>query len=435
MIFTATPATGPLTGTVRVPGDKSISHRAVLFAAMAEGTSRLTGVLDSADVRSTLDAVAALGAEVAIEPDRGSGLDVTVTGWGERGPRQLSAGIDCGNSGTTCRLLMGVLASWPVIVTLDGDSSLRRRPMRRVIEPLSSMGASFVSTDGHLPVIVSGAELRALRYESPVASAQVKTAILIAGLRAQGVTTVIEPAPSRDHTERLLPAFGVGVGRDAASHACWVEGTEDLEASDVTVPADPSSAAFIAGAAVVVPGSEIRLPDVALNPTRTGFLRVLERMGASVETFVGTATGAEPAGTVTVRYAEGLHGTTVRAEEVPSLVDEVPLLAVVACSASGVTRFEGVSELRVKESDRLSAIANGLTSLGATVRTGDDWLEVEGPTQLHGASLSSLGDHRLAMAWAVAALTADAPVEIALWEAVDVSYPSFERDLASLSRR
>jgi 3-phosphoshikimate 1-carboxyvinyltransferase len=435
MILTALPAAGPLTGAVRVPADKSISHRAVLFAAMAEGTSRLTGVLDSADVRSTLAAVAAMGATVEVAADSHHGLDLTVTGWGASGPHQPASTIDCGNSGTTCRLLLGVLAPWPITVTLDGDPSLRRRPMRRVTEPLSAMGARFTTTDGHLPVTVDGAALRALRYESPIASAQVKTAVLMAGLGARGVTTVIEPAPSRDHTERLLPAFGVGVGRDAATHSCWVSGPAELAACDVTVPADPSSAAFIVGAAVAVPGSHVTLRDVALNPTRTGFLRVLERMGARVETVLVGATGAEPTGTLRVTAATGLRGTVVRAEEVPSLVDEVPLLAVVACAASGVTRFEGVSELRVKESDRLSAIVDALTLMGATVRAGDDWLEVEGPAKLHGARLSSLGDHRLAMSWAVAALTADGPVEIEGWEAVDVSYPDFAHDLASLLPR
>ena len=435
MILTALRTTGPLSGTVRVPGDKSISHRAVLFAAMAEGTSRLTGVLDSADVRSTLAAVTALGAQVDVAPARTVGLDITVTGWGVAGPHRPSSVIDCGNSGTTCRLLMGALAPWPVTVTLDGDPSLRRRPMRRVTDPLTLMGAGFTTTDGHLPVTMEGGSLRALRYESPIASAQVKTAILLAGLGARGVTTVIEPVTSRDHTERLLPAFGVGVGRDAASNSSWVEGPEQLAARDVAVPADPSSAAFIAGAAIVVPGSEVLLRDVALNPTRTGFLRVLERMGANVEVVLEGATGAEPSGTVRVRYTPGLRGTVVPSEEVPSLVDEVPLLAVVACSATGVTRFEGISELRVKESDRLSAIVDGLTTLGATVRAGRDWLEVEGPARLHGARLTSLGDHRLAMAWAVAALQADGSVEIEEWEAVDVSYPDFARDLGSLSGR
>jgi 3-phosphoshikimate 1-carboxyvinyltransferase len=432
MIFEATPASGPLRGTIRVPGDKSISHRAVFFAAMADGTSRLTGVLDSADVRSTLKAVEDLGAVVEVVSEREDGLDVSVTGWGMRGPHAPAHALDCGNSGTTARLLMGLLAPWPLAATLDGDTSLRKRPMRRVTDPLTAMGAHFATTEQHLPIVVEGASLRALRYESPVASAQVKTAVLMAGLRAQGVTTVIEPAPSRDHTERLLPAFGVGVGRDMEALSCWVSGPASLTASDVAVPADPSSAAFIVGAAVTVPGSSVTLRDVDLNPTRTGFVRVLERMGARVECSVERAAGAEPTGRVVAGYSEGLHGTVVRADEAPSLIDEVPLLAAVACSARGVTRFEGVVELRVKESDRLSAVAEALAQMGAKVRCGEDWLEVEGPAILRGARLSSLGDHRLAMALAVAALRADAPVQIALWEAVDVSYPAFERDLASL---
>jgi 3-phosphoshikimate 1-carboxyvinyltransferase len=433
MIFHAEPAAGPLCGRVRVPGDKSISHRAVLFAAMAEGTSRLTGVLDSADVRSTLAAVAALGAAVEVIVERPEGLDLSVDGWGARGPRPPAGPIDCGNSGTTCRLLMGVLAPWPVRVTLTGDASLSRRPMKRVTDPLTAMGATFETTEGHLPVTVSGAPLRALHYEMPVASAQVKTAVLLAGLFARGVTTVVEPAPSRDHTERLLPAFGIGVGRDAEAGTCWVDGSGQMRASDVAVPADPSSAAFLVGAAVIVPDSEVSLPDVALNPTRSGFVRVLQRMGAGVSVTVAHATGAEPAGTITARSGPTLRPTVVPAFEAPSLIDEMPLLAVVATQAIGVTRFEGVGELRVKESDRLAAIVDGLTALGARARATGDTLEVEGPAALHGARLSSLGDHRLAMAWAVAGLIASSPVEIDAWEAVDVSYPHFARDVALLS--
>lgn len=434
MIFEATPSARPLLGTLRVPGDKSISHRAVLFAAMASGTSRLTGVLDSADVRCSMAAVAELGATVSIERETADGLEVAVTGWGAQGPRRPVAVIDCGNSGTTARLLMGVLAPWPETVTLDGDASLRKRPMRRVTDPLTAMGATFQTAGGTLPVTVIGAPLRAMRYESPVASAQVKTAVLIAGLRARGVTTVVEPVPSRDHTERLLPAFGASLDRDAEAHSCSVTGPTVLSAADVAVPADPSSAAFIIGAALTVPGSIVTLRDVALNPTRTGFLRVLERMGARVHTTIDRSTGAEPTGAIITEYSETLRATLVTAHEVPALIDEVPLLAVVASAANGVTRFEGVRELRVKESDRLSAVAEGLSALGVTVRFGEDWLEVEGASALRGAQLSSRGDHRLAMAWAVAALRADAPVRIAEWEAVDVSYPAFARDLAALQR-
>jgi 3-phosphoshikimate 1-carboxyvinyltransferase len=431
--YRALPAEGPLTGTVRVPGDKSISHRAVLFAAMSDGECALAGVLDSQDVRSTIGAVRALGALVEEAGCDASGLSLRVTGWGSVGPVAPSGPIDCGNSGTTVRLLMGVLAGWDSEVTLTGDASLSRRPMRRVTTPLAAMGARFeLTSEGTLPVCMRGGELRALRYEMPVASAQVKSAILLAGLRASGRTSVIEPAPSRDHTERMLPAFGAGVGRHTRENECWVDGPAALSCTDVSVPGDPSSAAFLVAAALLVPGSDVSLADVALNPTRTGFMRVLARMGARVGAEPSRASGAEPIGTLRAQHGGVLRGATVEAAEVPSLVDEVPVLAVVATQATGVTRFEGIGELRVKESDRLAAIHDGLFALGATVRCGDDWLEVEGPVRLRSGTLDSLGDHRLAMAWAVAALVADGPVDIERWEAVAVSYPAFARDVAGL---
>ena len=427
------PAERPLTGTVRVPGDKSISHRAVLFAAMSEGRSHLTGVLDSADVRSTIAAVSCLGADVEIVGKVPTGLELVVTGWGARGPVPGTALIDCGNSGTTCRLLLGVLAGWPVSATLDGDASLRRRPMRRVTEPLESMGARVTTVDGHLPVTITGGSLHAVRFESPVASAQVKTAVLLAGTRATGETVVTEPALSRDHSELLLPVFGVPVTCEYSEIACELSGPAPMTATDIVVPGDPSSAAFLVAAAALVPGSEIVLPEVALNPTRLGFVRVLRRMGADVDVERERSIGAEPVGEITALFRLGLSATTVSAPEVPSLIDEIPVLAVVACAAHGTTRFDGVGELRVKESDRLAAIADGLTGLGGVVRTGEDWLEVDGPTRLHGATLDSDGDHRLAMAWAVASLIAAGPVTVDRWEAVDVSYPRFAEDFASLA--
>jgi 3-phosphoshikimate 1-carboxyvinyltransferase len=432
--YTRHPATGPLTGSVRVPGDKSISHRAVLFAAMSSGTCEVTGALDSADVRSTIGAVAALGAVVVVRRPRPGALDVTVTGWGRGGPvADPGLSIDCGNSGTTARLLMGVLAGHAIDVTLTGDESLSRRPMKRVTEPLTSMGATFETGEGGtLPVTVHGGALRAVDHDMPVASAQVKSAVLLAGLSAEGRTTVREPAPSRDHTERLLPVFGVDVGREIESNACWVDGPAALSPADVPVPGDPSSAAFLVGAAAIVAGSELRLPDVALNPTRIGYLRVLEAMGADVLIRPDGGSSAEPCGELLVRGGRALTGVTVAAGEVPSLIDEVPLLAVVATAAHGTTRFEGVGELRVKESDRLAAIADALAALGATVRSGSDWLEVDGPASLHGTTLDSRGDHRLAMAWAVAALAADGPVIIEGWDAIDVSYPAFADDLERL---
>lgn len=426
--------TSPLRGVVRVPGDKSISHRAVLFAAMASGSSQLTGVLDAADVRSSIAAVKAAGAVVG-EVARGDGsLDVTIEGWGLEGPRPPAGSIDCGNSGTTARLLLGVLSASPFWFKLKGDASLSSRPMERVADPLRRMGARVsLSAAGTLPATVEGGELHAIRYESPVSSAQVKSAILLAGVGAEGRTVVIEPAPSRDHTERLLPAFGVGVGRSREERSCWLEGPVTLTASDVQVARDPSSAAFVMAAALMVADSEVSVPGVALNPTRLGFLRVLERMGARVEEVPTGACGAEPAGTITVGHGAGLRAVTVSAEEVPSLIDEIPVLAVVATQARGTTRLEGVGELRVKESDRLEAVTSGLRALGATVRSGPDWLEVDGPAALTGAALDSLGDHRLAMAWAVAGLSASSPVTVARWEAIDVSYPGFAADLETLA--
>jgi len=296
------------------------------------------------------------------------------------------------------------------------------------------MGAEFETTEaGTLPVTVRGrAGLRPLSYSSPVASAQVKTAVLLAGLRASGGVRVIESARSRDHTERMLPAFGIAVKVDHEAGAVSLCGPVVPRATSVAVPADPSSAAFIAVAALLVPGSRVCLSGVSLNETRAGFVRVLQRMGASVEIKNTLADQYEPVGDVVVAYSGALRATTVEPREVPSLVDEVPVLALAASAAVGTTRFEGVSELRVKESDRLSAVAEGLGALGVEVRTGPDWLEVDGPSQLHGTELDSLGDHRLAMTWAVAGLSADGPVTIARFEAVDVSYPGFTQDLSDL---
>lgn len=422
-----------LLGNIDVPGDKSLSHRAVLFAAMAEGTSRLNGVLDSADVRATIGAVSALGATVELTKVQDGSLEGTVTGWGTAGPRSPQAPIDCGNSGTTTRLLLGVLAGYPGLeATLVGDESLSKRPMRRVTEPLSAMGARFETTDaGTLPVTVRGAELAAIDYASPVASAQVKTAVLLAALRATGATRVSEPSLSRDHTERLLPAFGVPVTTDPAPGATVV-GPTVLTACNVAVPRDPSSAVFPAVAAAIVRGSSISVPGVALNLTRIGFLSVLERMGVSITVTDASQLGSEPVGTIRVSWAPDLRATTVTAGEVPSLVDEVPVLALAASQAAGTTRFEGIGELRVKESDRLAAIVDGLTQLGVTVRSGEDWLEVDGPARLGGAWLESGGDHRLAMTWALAGLVARDEVYAREFGCVAVSWPEFAYDMAAI---
>jgi len=432
MEYTTTRPETPLSGRLALPGDKSLSHRAVLFAAIAKGTSELSGVLESADVRSTIAAIEALGAGVDVIRASDGSLDISVTGWGAVGPSATSSRIDCGNSGTTARLLLGILAAWNVEVTLTGDESLSLRPMLRVIEPLSSMGAELISDTGTLPVIVRGGGLRPIAYDTPVASAQVKTAILLAGLRASGRTMVREPAPSRDHTERLLPAFGVHVGRDPSLRSCWVDGPVTPVPGIVRVPGDPSSAAFIVAAGTLVPESDVTIAGLALNPTRTAFIDVLVRMGADVVVEESDALGLEPVGSLRVRHTSRLVATTIHAEEVPSLIDEVPVLALIAGLADGVSRFESVGELRVKESDRLAAVIDGLTTLGVRASAEGDCLVVEGPSVLRGAALDSLGDHRLAMTWALAGLVASEPVTVRRFEAVDVSYPCFADDLVSL---
>jgi len=429
------PGSPPLKGEVHVPGDKSMSHRAVLFSAMAEGTTLLKGVLDSADVRATIRAVADLGAHVELEAQPDGSLAGTVRGWGNSCPLPWSGTIDCGNSGTTARLLMGVLAGWPAEVTLVGDESLSRRPMRRVTDPLTAMGASYTLTDeGTLPAVIHGrASIRTIDYVSPVASAQVKTAVLLAGLRAQGHTSVTEPSLSRDHTERMLPLFGVPVHVDPRTHTAAVDGPVVPKApAEFVVPRDPSSAAFLTVAALLVPGSHVRMPGVSLNPTRSGFLRVVERMGSGLEVVPWPESEGERVGAIVACTARSLTATTVTAKEIASLIDEVPILALLATQVAGETRFEQVGELRVKESDRLAAIVEGLTALGADVREEGDDLVVVGPTPLRGATLESLGDHRLAMTWAVAGLVASGPVVVEGFEAIDVSYPGFATDLGGL---
>lgn len=425
------PGSPPLTGDVHVPGDKSLSHRAVLFSAMAEGTTTLHGVLDSADVHASINAVRALGAHVELAA-HDDGLAGTVRGWGGHGPRTPHAPIDCGNSGTTARLLMGVLAGWPVEASLVGDESLSRRPMRRITEPLSLMGVSFEMTEaGTLPITMHRcAAPTPIDYTSSVASAQVKSAILLAGTRANGRTRVTEPALSRDHTERLLPAFGVNVEVDPDTISAAIDGPVLLRSpGEVVVPRDPSSAAFVIAAALLIPGSQIRVPGVSLNETRTGFLSVLDRMGAHIHVVPFPEAGNERVGEIDVRYSPSIVATTVAAEEIPSLVDEIPILALVASQAAGETRFESVGELRVKESDRFSAIIDGLTALGAEAFADGEALVVRGPAALGGATLDSLGDHRLAMTWAVAGLIAADEVNVERFDCVDVSYPRFAIDL------
>ncbi len=429
------PLGGPLEGSLTVPGDKSISHRAVLFAAMAEGTSHLTGVLDSEDVRASIRAVEALGASVLLDRQADGTLAGTVTGWGQQGPAQPDAPIDCGNSGTTARLLMGIVAPWDIKVTITGDASLQKRPMRRIVAPLAKMGCDFEpETPEHLPITVCGSrQLRAIDYTSPMASAQLKTAVLLAGTFADGTTTVNEPAPSRNHTELMLPEFNVPT--TAGTRVASVQGPAEMLASDVVVPGDPSSAAFVAAAALLARGSSVRIENVSLNPARIGFVRTLERMGADIRESYEGAEGKEPRGTITVNYTPTLRGCEIPSQHIASVIDEIPVLALVAAHARGITVFHEVGELRVKESDRLAAIIEGLGQLGIDAWEEGDDLYVEGNPNLQvpaGLVFDSHGDHRLAMTWALVGACGRVPVNVTEFTCVAVSYPDFLADLKGL---
>ena len=435
-ITTINPLGAPMRGATHVPGDKSISHRAVLFSAMAEGTSRVSGVLDSADVRSSIGAVRALGAQVSLEKQPDGSLAGGITGWGAAGPSQPDGPIDCGNSGTTVRLLMGMLAPWDIRVTLTGDASLQKRPMRRITAPLMKMGAHFEPAgQEHLPITVVGGGLHPITYDAPMASAQLKTAVLLAGMYAHGTTTLNEPAPSRNHTELMLPEYGVAT--TAGERTASVTGPAQPVASEVLVPGDPSSAAFLVCAAVLCPHSSIQVENVSLNTARIGFTRTLERMGAQVSVTYTGAAGKEPYGIIEALYTPHLRGCEVPAEKIAGIIDEIPVLALVAAHAHGVTVFREVGELRVKETDRLAAIIDGLAKLGVDAWCEGDDLYIEGQPDLvvpEGLEFDSLGDHRLAMTWSLVGLTGRVPVAIKNFEAVVVSYPGFLSDIERLAR-
>ena len=433
---TIKPLTSPLDGVAQVPGDKSLSHRAVLFAAMAEGTSHLEGVLDSEDVRSSIEAVCALGATVDVRTSDDGTLAGSVTGWGDQGPVQPDHPIDCGNSGTTARLLMGMLAPWPISVTLTGDESLCRRPMRRNTAPLMKMGVQFQPSEAdHLPITETGnAHLKAITYDAPMASAQLKTAVLLAGVYADGKTVLNEPAPSRNQTEIKLPLFGHPT--TAGTRVASVTGPAHMKACDIHVPGDPSSAAFLCSAALLKRGSHITVEHVSLNPARIGFVRTLERMGADIAERRTGAEGKEPCGTIEVSWTQALHGCEVPSQHFASIVDEVPVLALVAAHAKGLTVFRGIGELRVKESNRLQAIIDGLEKIGIDAWEESDNLFVEGNPSLvvdPGTVFDSRGDHRLAMTWALVGLCGNTPVEVEGFDCVSISYPDFLSDIQSLA--
>jgi 3-phosphoshikimate 1-carboxyvinyltransferase len=420
---------GPLRGSLRPPADKSISHRAALIAAMSEGESLIEGYLDAADTRSTLAAVQMLGASVRrADPDRVD-RELRITGVGLQGA--VSAGIDVGNAGTLLRLLPGWLAGQPGGTwELDGDESIRRRPVDRIAEPLSAMGAKIEPREGRFtPLAIEGAPLCGISYEMPIASAQVKSCLLFAGLLAEGETRIVEPHPTRDHTERMLAAAGAAIERDG--DAVVVRPCERLEPGEIVVPGDISSAAFLIVAALLVEGSEVRLEDIGINPTRTGLLTILERMGARVEVEQQGEQGGEPTGTIVAR-SSALAGAEVGGAEVPLAIDELPLVALAACFAEGRTTIRDATELRRKESDRIATVAEALNALGGRVEPTDDGMVVTGPGGLRGGGIDSHGDHRVAMLGAVAGLASREGVEVEGMGAAAVSYPGFEGDLSSL---
>jgi 3-phosphoshikimate 1-carboxyvinyltransferase len=406
-------------GHVAVPGDKSISHRAVLIAALCEGETQISGFGRSADTEATIAAVRLLGAEV-VEHEVDA---LTVRGRGLRGLEAPGEAVDCGNAGTLMRLLAGALAGQEGRYELVGDESLSARPMERVAEPLRRMGAEVETTDGHAPLVVEGAPLRAIDYALHVPSAQVKSAILFAGLLATGRTTVVEPVATRDHTERLLERAGARVTQRPGS--VTVEGGHALRLDEVAIPGDFSSAAPLFVAAAIVPGSAVTVHGLGLNPRRTGLLDVLEHMGARIAIYNRRKLGGEPVGDVEVR-ASDLVGATVSAEDVPALLDELPLLALAACHARGDTVVRGASELRVKEINRIEGVVEELRRIGGHVRATRDGFRVKGvPTRLRGGVVDSRGDHRLAMLGAVAGISSRDGVELRGPEAVATSFPGF----------
>jgi 3-phosphoshikimate 1-carboxyvinyltransferase len=417
---------------VWVPGDKSITHRALIFAALASGESALTGLLDAADTRATAAALRALGVPIPASL-HGS---VRVAGRGVAGLAKPAISLDCHNSGTTARLLLGALAGCPFETEITGDSSLRGRPMRRVLDPLTHAGAAFreLAAEGHLPIRVRGARpLQPIAWRSPHASAQVKSALLLAGLTGGATVRVSEPVCSRDHTERMLTAMGAPVvGRDeAGGHVVTLDPPARLDPLDIRVPGDFSSAFFLLAFGALA--GPVRVRDVGLNPGRTGALTVLRRMGAESDANTDTLSAGEPVGQVTVRPSE-LRGTHVAAEEVPALIDEVPMLAVLAARAHGETRFDGVGELRLKESDRIAAISDNLRAIGVPTETGPDHLVVQGVEGPLSGTIDARGDHRIAMAFGVLGAVGGNAIDVRGGDVVAISFPDFWERLETLNK-
>lgn len=419
----------PLKGEITVPGDKSISHRSIMFGSLAKGTTRVTHFLEGADCLSTIDCFRSMG--VSIEKNE---HEVLIHGKGLHGLKAPQTILDCGNSGTTMRLLSGILAAQPFSSELTGDASIRKRPMKRIMTPLSLMGADIESRDGTgcAPLKIRGKRLQGIRYDSPVASAQVKSAVLLAGLFADGVTSVTEPYISRNHTELMLRGFGARIASEGTTASVFP--AEELFAQEISVPGDISSAAYFLTAALLIPGSSLLLKNVGVNPTRDGILRVFRNMGADITLMDQRDCSGEPAADILVR-AGSLHGTEIGGAVIPALIDELPVIAVAACFAEGTTVIRDAAELKVKESNRIAVMTEGLTAMGADVEETEDGMIIHGGRPLHHAVIDSRLDHRIAMSFSVAGLICGDMPEIRGRECVRISYPEFYADLDRLMQR
>lgn len=416
-----------LTGEVTVPGDKSISHRAVMFGALAEGTTEVLNFLQGADCLSTIDCFRRMGISIENTPEH-----ILIHGRGLHGLRKPDSILDAGNSGTTTRLISGILAGQPFETTLTGDASIRKRPMRRIMEPLSLMGADISSLHGNdcAPLCIKGAPLHGIHYHSKVASAQVKSAILLAGLYANDVTKVTEPTVSRNHSEIMLSYFGAQVHTQDTTVSIRPEPV--LRGQKVRVPGDISSAAYFIAAGLLVPGAEVLIRNVGINPTRNGILKVAQAMGGNI-TLLNVSHDGEPTADLLVKHS-ALHGVTIEGEIIPSLIDELPIINVMAACAKGTTIVRDAAELKVKESNRIDVMVDSLRAMGCDITGTDDGMIIHGGRPLHGAVIDSHLDHRIAMSFAIAALIADGETRISGSDAIAISYPAFYEDVRSLTR-
>jgi len=411
--------TGPLKGEITIPGDKSISHRSVMFGSLAKGITRISGFLTGADCLSTIDVFRKMG--VMIEQE---GTDVKVHGLGLHSLKAPTQVLDCGNSGTTMRLMSGILSGQSFASTLTGDASIQKRPMKRVITPLSMMGASITGREGNFaPLDISPAQLKGIHYDSPVASAQVKSAVLLAGLYADGETTVTEPVLSRNHTELMLKVFGADISSDAKNKTASIKPAKELYAADINVPGDISSAAYFMVAALIIPGSEILIKNVGINETRAGIIKVLTDMGGDITLLNEDRTG-EPVADVLVR-ASDLKGTVIGGELIPTLIDEIPVLAVAAAFAKGETVIKDAAELKVKESDRIKTVTENLKAMGGDVTPTEDGMIIKGTGTLSGAEIHTYADHRIAMSFAVAGMASGGVTTLDDSDCAIISYPGF----------